>query len=151
MTSMRTTGERAEQNRLDDAVNEPGLDSARVPPGGLRDRLRTNRATRQPYRIGVFVLGLLCIGAGVALAVLPGPLTIPPVLLGLWIWSWEFRFAQELFEKFSEKGQDAWKAAKERPVVSAFVTGFGLIAAGAAMWAVVNYDLVARGKDAIGL
>jgi hypothetical protein len=42
----------------------------------------------------VFLAGLLCIAAGVALSVLPGPLTIPPVLLGLWIWSTEFDWAQ---------------------------------------------------------
>jgi hypothetical protein len=64
------------------ATAEPALDEARVPKGGRRDRLRSNPATRVPYRIGVFVLGLLCILVGIGLAVLPGPLTIPPVLLG---------------------------------------------------------------------
>ena len=127
------------------------IDEAKVPPGGRRDRLRSNPATRLPYRIGVFVLGLLCIAAGLALAVLPGPLTIPPVLLGLWIWSWEFAFAQRFFESFKEKASDAWDHAKAKPVSSALVTVLGLAAAGAAMWAVVHYDLVARGKDAVGL
>ena len=45
---------------------------------------------RLPRRAGIFVLGLLFILGGLALAVLPGPLTIPLVLLGLWVWSWEF-------------------------------------------------------------
>lgn len=130
---------------------KPELDEARVPPGGLRHRLRSNPATRQPYRIGVFVLGLICIAAGVALAVLPGPLTIPPVLLGLWIWSWEFAFARKLFESFKKKADEAWAHAKRKPISSALITVGGLVMAGVAMWAVIHYDLVAKAKDAIGL
>ncbi|MDQ3631292.1 MAG: hypothetical protein M3417_08530 [Actinomycetota bacterium] len=132
--------------------SEPGeIDEAKVPEGGWRERMRSNRATRLPYRAAVFIAGLLCIAAGVALAVLPGPLTIPPVLLGLWIWSWEFRFAQKFFESFQEKAREAWAHAKKRPVSSALITLLGLAAAGVAMWAVVHYDLVARAKGAIGL
>ncbi len=127
------------------------LESSKVPKGGRRERLRSNPATRQPYRIGVFVLGLLFIALGVALAVLPGPLTIPPVLLGLWILSWEFAFAQRFFDSFQEKAKEAWEHARRRPVSSAVVTIGGLVLAGVAMWAVIHYDLVAKAKDAIGL
>jgi len=149
--TMRTTTT-AESADADRKHSEPGtIDEAEVPRGGWRDRLRSNPVTRQPYRIAVFVTGLLCIFAGVALAVLPGPLTIPPVLLGLWIWSWEFRFAQKLFESFQRKARDAWAHAKQRPVASALITVFGIAAAGMAMWAVVHYELVAKAKDAIGL
>lgn len=130
---------------------EDGLDQARVPKGGRRDKLRSNPATRLPYRVGVFVAGLLFVGLGVALAVLPGPLTIPPVLLGLWIWSWEFRFAQKLFESFAEKGREAWEHAKRKPVSSTALTLLGLAGAGAMMWAVVHFDLVAEAKQAAGL
>ena len=127
------------------------IEEAEVPKGGWRERMRSNPVTRLPYRITVFIVGLLCILAGVALAVLPGPLTIPPVLLGLWIWSWEFRFAQKLFESFQRKARDAWAHAKQRPVTSALITVFGIAAAAVAMWAVVHYELVAKAKDAIGL
>ena len=127
------------------------IDEARVPTGGRRDRLRSNPATRVPYRVGVFVLGLLCIAVGVALAVLPGPLTIPPVLLGLWIWSWEFRFAQKLFASFQSKAQDAWDHAKAHPVLDGAITAGGLALAGAAFWAISHYELVAKAKDAVGL
>lgn len=99
----------------------------------------------------MFVAGLLFIVLGVALAVLPGPLTIPPVLIGLWIWSTEFRFAKRLFESFKRKAQDAWDHAKLHPISSALITVGGLAAAGAAAWAVSHYELIARGKDAIGL
>lgn len=131
--------------------DEPGFDSARTPPGGIRGRLRNNPATRVPYRIGVFVLGLVCIAGGIALAVLPGPLTIPPVLLGLWIWSWEFRFAEKLFESFQAKAHEAWDHAKQHPVMDGTITVVGLIMAGVAMWAVIHYDLVDKGKDALGV
>lgn len=132
----------------DDATDGLG-DSKPVPPGGLRHRLRSNPATRQPYRIGVFLLGLLFIAGGLALAVLPGPLTIPPVLIGLWIWSSEFEFAQRFFDAFKEKADDAWEHAKRHPVSSAAVTVGGLVAAGAAFWAIQHYELVDKVKNAL--
>jgi hypothetical protein len=99
----------------------------------------------------VFVAGLVFIALGFALAVLPGPLTIPPVLLGLWIWSTEFRFAERFFDAFKAKAQEAWGHAKRRPASSAAITIGGLAAAGIAMWAVSHYELVAKGKDAVGM
>ena len=122
-----------------------------VPAGSRRDRLRRHAATRQPYRLGVFVLGLFFILGGIALAVLPGPLTIPPVLLGLWIWSWEFAFAEKFFDGFKEKADDAWEHAKRKPKSSAAATILGLVVAGVAIWAVVHYELVSRATDAIGI
>lgn len=122
-----------------------------VPRGGRRDRIRSKPGLAQAYRVGVFLAGLLFIVLGVALAVLPGPLTIPPVLLGLWIWSTEFRFAERLFESFKRKARDAWAHAKRHPRSSTAITVGGLAAAGVAMWAVVHFDLVANAKDAVGL
>jgi hypothetical protein len=126
-------------------------DPSTVPPDSLRARIRRKPGIAHAYRIGVFVVGLLCIAAGIALAVLPGPLTIPPVLLGLWIWSTEFAFAQKFFEAFKEKGEEAWEHAKRHPKSSAAITGGGLVAAGVAIWATLHYDLVNKGKDAVGL
>ena len=60
----------------------------------LRDRVRRLPAGEVIVRVGVFVLGALFIGLGVALSVLPGPFTIPPVLVGLLVWSLEFEFAE---------------------------------------------------------
>src|ERR687893_3034682 len=102
-------------------------DPVEVPRHGWRDRVRSKPGLREAYRVAVFAAGLLCIAAGVALMVLPGPLTIPPVLLGLWIWSWEFAFAQRFFESFKEKAFDAWEHAKAKPVSSALITVFGLV------------------------
>ena len=122
-----------------------------VPRSGWRHRMRTNPATRQPYRVAVFILGLLFVLLGIGLAVLPGPLTIPPVLLGLWIWSSEFAFAQRFFDTFKEKANEAWEHAKLHPVSSGAITIGGLIGAGAAIWAVQHFGLVAEAKQAIGL
>ena len=131
---------------------EPGLDEARdTPKTGWRHRLRTNPATKVPYKVGVFVVGLAFIALGVALAVLPGPLTIPPVLLGLYVWSTEFRFAEKLFDGFKEKAREAWEHAKRKPKSSAVVTIAGLAAAGVAFWAVGHFELIEKGKDAVGL
>src|SRR3712207_1271029 len=103
---------------VDDELGAP----ADTPRDGLRARLRRKPGIGAAYRIGVFVLGLAFIALGVALAVLPGPLTIPPVLLGLWIWSTEFAFAERFFDSFKDKARDAWEHAKAHPRSSAAVT-----------------------------
>ena len=139
--------ERRESSAADDGLGQP----AEAPKRGWRDRVRSKPGVGQAYRIAIFVVGLLCIVLGFALAVLPGPLTIPPVLLGLWIWSTEFRFAERLFDSFKRKAQEAWAHAKAHPASSAAITIGGLTAAGVAMWAVSHFDLVAKGKDAVGL
>ena len=123
--------------------------SVEVPRGSWRDRVRSKPGVRQVYRVTVFVVGLFFIALGIALAALPGPLTIPPVLLGLWIWSTEFRFAESLFDSFQAKGREAWEHAKRHPVTSAVVTVGGLALAGAAFWAVGRFELVERAKDLV--
>ena len=129
-----------------------GLGRARpVPRHGWRDKIRSKPGLAQAWRVLVFLAGLVCMAVGVALAVLPGPLTIPPVLLGLWIWSTEFRWARRLFEAFQRKARDAWEHAKLHPVSSTLITVGGLAAAGAVFWAVQHYDLVGRARELVGL
>ena len=118
---------------------------------GWRERVRSKPGLGQAYRAAVFLLGLLCIALGFALAVLPGPLTIPPVLLGLYIWSTEFRFAERIFDSFQAKAKEAWAHARAHRASSAAITLGGLAAAGLAIWAVSHYELVAKAKDAVGL
>ena len=126
-------------------------DPAPVPAEGWRDRVRTKPGLGQLYRVGVFLAGLVCIAFGFALAIFPGPLTIPPVLLGLWIWSTEFRWARRLFVAFQRKATDAWAHAKQHPVSSAVITVGGLAAAGALVWAVQHFELVARARALVGI
>ena len=122
-----------------------------VPRGSFRDRMRRKPGIGHAYRVGVFLLGLVCILGGFALAVLPGPLTIPPVLLGLWLWSTEFEWAHRFFSIWKEKGQDAWDHAKRHPVSSTAITIGGLVAAAVVIWAVLHFDLMDRGKELVGL
>jgi hypothetical protein len=124
---------------------------APAPRNSLRARMRSNPGTRLVWRVGVFVLGLLCIAAGGALVVLPGPLTIPPIVLGLWIWSTEFAWAHRFFASAKAKGAAAWEQAKQHPVSSSIITIGGLVLAGAVIWAVAHFDLVQRAKEYVGL
>ena len=99
----------------------------------------------------VFTVGLLFILLGLALAALPGPLTIPPILLGLYVWSTEFAWAERLLARAKRSAQEAWENAKRRPVITSIVTVGGLLAFGVGVYLVGRYDLVARARELVGL
>ncbi len=107
--------------------------------------------SRTLRRVVVFVAGLLLIITGLVLIVLPGPLTIPPILLGLWLWSREFEFARRWLRPMQEKGAIAWEKAREKPVHTTVVTVVGLVGAVVVIWAAFRYDLIAQGRDLVGL
>lgn len=71
------------------------------------------------------------------------------MLIGLFIWSTEFRFAERLFDRFKLKADQAWEHAKAHRASSAAITLGGLVAAGAAMWAVGHFELVDQAKNAV--
>ena len=122
-------------------ASEAFTEPSRVPAGGFRDRIRHKPGIGHAYRVGVFVVGVAFILLGFALIVLPGPLTIPPILLGLLILASEFAWAQRLLDRAKEKAREAWQQAVDHPVSSALVTGSGLIGASAVIWAYFHYDL----------
>jgi len=122
-----------------------------VETGSWRDRLRSKPGLALAWRFGVLVAGLVCVAVGLALVVLPGPLTIPPVLLGLWIWSTEFDWARRFFVAFRGKAQAAWAHAKRHPTNSAFITLGGLATMVVVVWAVGHYQLVDRATEYLGL
>jgi uncharacterized membrane protein len=107
--------------------------------------------SRTLRRIVLFVAGLLLIITGLVLVVLPGPLTIPPILLGLWLWSLEFEFARRLLRPARERGSQALGKAREKPVHTTVVTVLGLVGAGIAIWMALRYDLLDRGRELVGL
>jgi Putative transmembrane protein (PGPGW) len=145
-TSHRTAG----ATRCPDCTD--GLGQPRpVEPGSFREKVHSKPGRALIWRIGVFTVGLLFVLLGLALTVLPGPLTIPPVLLGLWVWSTEFEWARRVFVTFRRKARDAWQHARQHPVSSAAVTVGGLAAAVLVFWAVGHYDLVDRGMSALGV
>lgn len=129
----------------------PGRRAARRGDRGWRAWLRRTPGGALLLKALVFVLGLLFIALGLAAAVLPGPLTIPPVLLGLYLWASEFDWADRLLQRAKKSALEAWEAAKQRPVTSAVTTVGGLVVAGVAIWAVGYYELVTKGREAVGL
>lgn len=56
-------------------------------------------ALKQTRRVLIAIAGSALIVAGLVLIILPGPFTIPLILLGLTILSWEFRWAKRLLFK----------------------------------------------------
>ena len=102
-------------------------------------------------KVIVLVVGLAFILLGLALAALPGPLTIPPILVGLYVWSTEFAWADRLLDRAKSSAQEAWANARKRPVLTGLITFSGLVALGVGLYVVSRYDLVARAREAVGL
>jgi hypothetical protein len=121
------------------------------PGSAWRARIRRTPGGALLLKAAALVIGLAFIALGVVLIVLPGPLTIPPMLLGLYVLSLEFAWADRLLDRAKASASEAWEAAKRKPVSSAIITVGGLVLAGVAIWAVGHYDLVARGRDAVGI
>ena len=77
-----------------------------VRPGGCASRsgrwtwLREERGRHLLFRAGVSLVGLLLILAGAAMCLLSALLAIPPVFLGVWVWSREFHWGHELSRAF---------------------------------------------------
>ena len=83
------------------------------PLGEWKRPMRRTPGGGQAVKVIVFLAGLLFILLGIALAALPGPLTIPPILLGLYIWSTEFAWADRLLDRARKSALEAWEKAKE--------------------------------------
>lgn len=132
----------------------PGQSRARTlvaPVRSARDQVRRAPGGRTLVRVAVFVAGLAFIVLGLVLIVAPGPLTIPPILIGLYLWSTEFQWADRLLDRAKVSGREAWATAKAKPVWSAVVTGGGLVALAVGLYLVQHYDLVSRLTGAVGL
>ncbi len=77
----------------------------------------SNRIIRNAYRMIVLVVGLSIVLLGLVLVVLPGPWTIPLVLLGLAILATEFVWARSLLQRakgYAEKAKDKAKGMAKR-------------------------------------
>jgi len=115
----------------------------------LRARIRRLPAGEVIVHTVVFLLGAAFIGLGLALIALPGPLTIPPILVGLLIWSLEFDFAERWLRRFEVKAQAAWEAAKAKPWTTGIVSGGGIVATIVLAVLAVRGDWVQRLIEAI--
>ena len=131
-------------------VAASGTMEAMTPLRGWRDRMRRTPGGRHLLKAIVFAVGAVFVLLGAALIVLPGPLTIPPILLGVWIWSTEFAWADRLRDRAVDSAREAWDAARRKPVLSAAVTGGGLLLLAVSLFAVQRYDVVDRVKGTLG-
>ena len=120
------------------------------PPAGLRARLRRHPVGSVVLKGVVLVVGLVFVALGAVLVVLPGPLTIPPVLLGLYIWSTEFAWAERLRARVAVQARTAWEVTKRRPFHAAAATATGLLLVAAALVAIRKYDVIDRVTGALG-
>ncbi len=145
MSSEPRVDARADQAHLSDWERKQRQGS------GWRASLRRKPGGALALKIGSLVLGGLFILIGAVLVVLPGPLTIPPILVGLLIISSEFEWADRLVDRAKDAAQQAWEQAKAKPVRSGVITGGGLVMAGVLVWAAIHWDLVAKAKDVVGL
>jgi hypothetical protein len=115
----------------------------------LRDRLRKLPAGDVIVHGAVFLVGAAFIGLGLALSLLPGPLTIPPVLVGLLIWSLEFDFAERWLDKAKAQAQEAWDAAQAHPWRAGLVTGGGIALFVVGLVLASRYGLIDKAKGVL--
>ncbi len=101
-------------------------------------------------RVVVFLLGLSFIGLGLALVVLPGPFTIPPILVGLLIWSLEFPFAERWLIRVRDQATEAWDAARRRPWRTVGSLALSLTLLVAAVVLAQRYDVMGRVTGMLG-
>lgn len=73
-----------------------------------RRRIRSSPLLATPYRVLVFLIGLLLVLGGLALVPLPGPGWLV-VILGLIVWASEFVLAQRVLDWVKAK-VDAWQS-----------------------------------------
>ncbi len=100
--------------RLDDPLEDLAEDRARR---WYELGRSPNRIIRQAYRLIVLVVGLSIVALGLVLVVLPGPWTIPLVLLGLAILATEFVWARSLLQRakvYALKAKDKARGVARR-------------------------------------
>ena len=115
----------------------------------LRSHVRRLPAGDVIVRVTVVLLGAAFIGLGLALSVLPGPFTIPPVLVGLLIWSLEFDFAQHWLDRAKAPAQKAWDDARARPVRAGLTLAASLALLVAGFVVASQLEVVAHVKDLV--
>ncbi|MGW6981977.1 TIGR02611 family protein [Streptomyces sp. NPDC054932] len=94
--------------------------------------IKSNRSLHLSWQVGVFIVGLAVIGAGVAMLVLPGPGWVA-IFAGLAIWATEFAWAHLVLRWTKRKVTEAAQKALDPKVRrrNIILTSVGLVIAGA--------------------
>ncbi|MBW5485486.1 TIGR02611 family protein [Streptomyces bambusae] len=94
--------------------------------------IKARRTLHLSWQVGVFVVGLAVIGAGVAMLVLPGPGWVA-IFAGLAIWATEFAWAHVVLHWTKRKVTEAAQKALDPKVRrrNIILTSTGLVIAGA--------------------
>ena len=129
------------------ASEEPAGSGIVLPPGVSRTRwwtwLRANKGRHHTFRVGVFLVGLILTVGGAAMWLVSSLLALPPVLIGVWVWSREFHWGHRLYRACLRHGESWWSRVKLRPVRWALITLAGVGSAWAAFWAWGQFGLPA--------
>lgn len=94
--------------------------------------IKASRGLHLSWQVGVFVVGLVVIGAGIAMLVLPGPGWVA-IFAGLAIWATEFAWAHLVLRWTKRKVTEAAQKALDPKVRrrNIILTSVGLVIAGA--------------------
>jgi hypothetical protein len=79
--------------------------------------------------------------SGAALWLFSLLLALPPLFVGLWLWSREFHWGHRLYRAFLRRSWSLWWRVKTRPVRWGLITVAGLGTAWAGYWAWGHYGL----------
>ncbi|MET9960151.1 TIGR02611 family protein [Streptomyces sp. NPDC006326] len=111
----------------DDHADDHELHVSKAP-----DFIKRRRTLHLSWQVGVFIVGLAVIGAGVAMLVLPGPGWVA-IFAGLAIWATEFAWAHLVLRWTKRKVTEAAKKALDPKVRrrNIILTTVGLVIAGA--------------------
>ncbi|MER6389025.1 TIGR02611 family protein [Streptomyces sp. NPDC059382] len=93
--------------------------------------VKARRSLHLSWQVGVFIVGLAVIAAGVAMLVLPGPGWVA-IFAGLFIWGTEFAWAQVVLRWTKRKVAEAAQKALDPKVRrrNIILTSVGLVIAG---------------------
>ncbi|WP_328297680.1 TIGR02611 family protein [Streptomyces sp. NBC_00435] len=141
---MNTGSDREANESATESAVESAVDSAAGPAAGSAAAeeaphvskapafIKARRGLHLSWQVGVFVVGLAVIGAGIAMLVLPGPGWVA-IFAGLAIWATEFAWAHLALRwtkrKVSEAAQKALDPRVRRRNI--ILTSVGLVVAGA--------------------
>ncbi|MFI5620080.1 TIGR02611 family protein [Streptomyces sp. NPDC051567] len=132
--SDRVTHESTAGETLGEPVGGPAAEAAEEKPYVSKAPafVQARRTLHLSWQVGVFVVGLAVVAAGVAMLVLPGPGWVA-IFAGLFIWGTEFAWAQVVLRWTRRKVAEAAQKALDPKVRrrNIILTATGLVIAGA--------------------